>query len=239
MTALRVAAVSHPGLVRGEHQDRVVVDGWMSAVPGARVSLDVEVTTATVVAVVDGMGGHRGGALAAATAAPLLAAGLPAAREAGAAQKILESVADAVAETGARAGAPDMGATAAVVVVGPDDVQVVNVGDCRVYRAAAGMLTQLTSDDRAERAGRIVVTQYLGGPPKVLDPHHVEVEHGSRRVTYLLCSDGLTDVVDKDTLRAVLNAGGEPADTVEALLERVLSGGAPDNVSIVVARVDP
>jgi protein phosphatase len=54
---------------------------------------------------------------------------------------------------------------------------------------------------------------------------------------YLLCSDGLTGVVSDATIAETLAAGDDPATTADALISMALRGGAPDNVTVVVAEV--
>ena len=129
------------------------------------------------------------------------------------------------------------------------DLLIVHVGDSRAYLLRAGTLHRLTKDhtyvqllvdtgqltasEAASSRLRHVLTNALGGSDE-----HVEVdvdlltlEDGDR---LLLCSDGLTDVVDDATIASTLGERGPAADACARLLQRALDGGG-DNVTVIVA----
>jgi protein phosphatase len=56
---------------------------------------------------------------------------------------------------------------------------------------------------------------------------------------FVLCSDGLTEVVSNNTIGFVLNQNGSPQKTAEKLVELANANGGPDNISVVVAKVFP
>ena len=62
-----------------------------------------------------------------------------------------------------------------------------------------------------------------------------EARHGDR---YMLCSDGLSDVVTNDTIQEAMLLD-EPQDAADRLVELALRGGGPDNVTVIVAEVAP
>ncbi len=236
---LRIAAVSHRGLVRAANEDVVGVDGWV-LVGHEAAPLEIRVRPGergAVLAIADGMGGHRGGADAARVALTALFAA-----EGGDVAAVVASAAEAVRTRAAAS--PDlagMGTTLVGVRVLPDGAaEFFNVGDSRAYRALEGYLAQVSVDDRpvpALPADRGVVTQHLGGDRVVaLDPHvlHVPLDAGDR---VLLCSDGLHDMVDDG---AIADCLGRPlTDAAQALLDAALDAGGEDNVSIVVADLVP
>lgn len=129
-----------------------------------------------------------------------------------------------------------MGTTVAGIVPTPAEILVFNVGDSRVYREQHGFLRQLTIDDRLMLASRRL-TQALGGAVR-----HVDIEPHVWRETwlsgrrYLICSDGLTDALNLDTLEDGL--GADDMATVERLFERAMDAGGQDNISIILARVE-
>jgi len=135
--------------------------------------------------------------------------------------------------------------------VGPDAF-VAHVGDSRAYLLRRGRLQQLTRDhthvQRLVDAGTItreeaathglrhVLTNVLGGADRTVD---VDLERfaladGDR---LLLCSDGLTEVVRDAEIAEVWGRVVDPAEACRALIELALERGAPDNVTVLAARV--
>src|SRR6185312_14617474 len=113
-----------------------------------------------------------------------------------------------------------------------------------------GTLTQITTDDtyvqmlidqgaldRSEarfHPQRALVTQAVQGG--VFDPSCAVIEprNGDR---YLLCSDGLSDVITDETIESTMASFGDPAECARRLVKLTLAAGAPDNVTAVVADV--
>ena len=69
--------------------------------------------------------------------------------------------------------------------------------------------------------------------PSPLPVDHVRIEDGD---DLLLCSDGLTDMVDEDEISSTLSAHSKPQDACQALLDRALDNGGKDNITMVLAR---
>lgn len=235
---VEIAAATHVGLVRDENEDVLVCHGWVTGRSGATHSdvLDMSDGDAPVLyAVADGMGGHDGGAEAAAVTGVVLSRGIP---QAGDIAGVLDGADRSVAAVGAALGLDDMGATVGGVVIEHAGVTVFNLGDVRVYRYAGGYLGQQSVDDRvtAPGGGRSYVSQSLGGVERDLAPHVVFQRFEPGTSTYLICSDGLHDVVDTGTVRGVLARGEDPAQAVDSLIRATLQRGAPDNVSIIVLK---
>ncbi len=127
-----------------------------------------------------------------------------------------------------------------------------HVGDTRAYLLRGGELTQLTQDhswvraqvDRGEltpaqaraHPRRAVLLRALGAgaPPAEADLALRTALPGDR---YLLCSDGLSAVLDRAVLVEVLAGSGTPADAVERFVGLAHGHGAPDNIGCVVADV--
>jgi serine/threonine protein phosphatase PrpC len=130
---------------------------------------------------------------------------------------------------------------------------VVHVGDSRAYVYRDGDLHQLTQDHTLTadlvRSGalrpdqvsghhfRHVITNVVGGPHAgvAVEAHAFEVRPGDR---VLLCSDGLTEMVTDDVMAAALQAEPTPEGAARRLLSQAMSGGAPDNITIVVVQFD-
>lgn len=128
----------------------------------------------------------------------------------------------------------------------------VHIGDTRAYLLRGGELSQLTQDhtwvqtqvdqgrlDRDQagahpRRALLVRALGAGGPAVEADLALRTALPGDR---YLLCSDGLSAVVDRADLHTALSAADEPERTVQRLIDLAHAAGAPDNIACVVADV--
>lgn len=206
--------------------------------------------------VADGMGGHAGGDVASSITVGLLAALDGESHGGDALTHLAESISAADAELRRRAQAqPElagMGTTVTAILRNGNRLVMAHIGDSRAYLLRDGELTQLTRDHTfvqslvdqgritAEEAQthpqRSVVMRVLGdvGGEKELDTSVREARVGDR---YLLCSDGLSEVVRDDTLAETMAAGEDPTATCEQLVRLALHGGGPDNITCIVADV--
>ena len=213
----------------------------------------------------DGMGGYRGGDVAAHLAVTTALRRLEyeaAAQHAGTVETVetvARSLASAVGDANAeihRVGIaePDlagMGATLLAVAFLSSQVVSAHVGDSRLYRWRDGAFEQLTRDHTmlqeqvdggmmsAEDARlsryRGMLTRGVG--VSVLVEPEVGVHGAGAGDIFLLCSDGLTDMLHDDEISTVLG-GGEPlAATAERLVELANLHGGRDNVSVILARM--
>lgn len=216
--------------------------------------------------VCDGMGGHHGGEIASRLAADLFADRItrlwPVLSEPGrklskrralAKQAVQEGAAEANAAIHQRGGSESgdgstksrMGTTLAVVLVVGDFAVVANVGDSRVYRMRDGIIEQLSEDHtilahrpgaRATDRKRKFVTRALGTKSQVeVSVRMVDVYPGD---LFVLCSDGLTDVVADEEISKVVHHGRfELRRAVRRLVRLANERGGPDNITVVVAEV--
>jgi PPM family protein phosphatase len=143
-----------------------------------------------------------------------------------------------------------MSTTLTAVALGDDGYVVANVGDSRTYLLRDGALTRLTRDDSFVQlmvdSGQLTLAEALAHPQRALvlesldgDPARrptltrIEARLGDR---LLLCSDGLTDLVEEAAIATALREP-EPARCAERLVGLALAAGGRDNVSAVVADV--
>ena len=156
-----------------------------------------------------------------------------------------------VAEAEADRSLAGMGTTLTVAYSVGADAFIAHAGDSRAYLYRAGLLHQLTHDHTVAQsladagairpeevhthARRHVLTNYLGGPPFGLQPECVTLRlaHGDR---LLLCSDGLTEMVDDPAIAAALGHHPEPEAACHALVGLALERGGRDNVTVALAR---
>ncbi len=143
-----------------------------------------------------------------------------------------------------------MGTTLVAGVFRDERLVLGHIGDSRCYRWRRGELRQITRDhsllqeqldaglitaaQAAVSSQRNLVTRALGIEPVVaLEVQEFEVEPGDR---YLLCSDGLTDMVDDDSIAAVLaREAGLPAQAVD-LVALANARGGRDNITVLLAQ---
>jgi serine/threonine protein phosphatase PrpC len=139
----------------------------------------------------------------------------------------------------------EMGATVVALRLSRDGAVIAHVGDSRLYRLRDGALAQLTIDHSlaaqlaasgitpdANFAWRHVVTRALGTATSEPEVQRQAVARGD---VFLLCSDGLTDVLAPDAIAARLTAPAEPA--CRALIDAAYRAGSRDNISAIVVRV--
>ncbi|MER7420068.1 PP2C family serine/threonine-protein phosphatase [Micromonospora peucetia] len=234
---LRSVGTSDRGLIRSGNQDALHTGTWL-------------------VAVADGMGGMAAGDLASAIAIDAVAPldvetpehALVAALQNGI-QLATERIHQAVAEDPERQG---MGTTLTALLFARTGscLALAHVGDSRAYLFREGVLKQITRDDTfvqmlvdqgvitpdqaSSHPRRAVVTQALQGE-EVSPAYSTMVPWAGDR--WLLCSDGLSNVVRPDTLAEVLAEQPDRADCARRLIDLALRAGGPDNITVVVADV--
>ena len=200
-------------------------------------------------AVADGMGGAQAGEVASQLAAGALREGNGTAGEAGVVSLIQEANRRVWQRANEDAAASGMGTTITVAVVEPDGrVFFGHVGDSRAYMLRGGRLRQLTQDhsrvaelvrrgelspEEAEtHPQRSVITRALGTDPDVdVDTFAVDAEDGD---VFLLCSDGLSSMVDHSTVEQVLLRNRADLDAAaQALVAAANRGGGEDNITVI------
>ena len=232
---LRYAVRSDLGLVRTNNEDSVYA--------GPRL-----------LAIADGMGGHAAGEVA----SKIVISTLESLDEDRRIEDLMGELRESVAEANHRisqavAQSKDldgMGTTLTALrfVVG-GQVGLVHVGDSRAYLLRGGQLTQITHDDTYVQylvdAGKLtpdeakdhprksVILRALLGTDVEPDVSIREARAGDR---YVLCSDGLSDVVSTETIADTLQIE-DPQEAADRLVELALRGGGPDNVTVIVADV--
>jgi PPM family protein phosphatase len=144
-----------------------------------------------------------------------------------------------------------MGTTMTMAYSVGADLLLAHVGDSRCYLFRRGLLCQLTHDHTMAQAladyGQIpretvaghrlrhVLTQVLGTGTGELRPE-VELLNLEDGDCLLLCTDGLTEMVDDTTIAAVLDRAADAKDACRNLLNLALEAGGTDNVTVLVAR---
>jgi PPM family protein phosphatase len=200
-----------------------------------------------LVAVADGMGGHRAGEVASATALEALRASVANGQSL---RDAIEGANDAVLEKSeSDLELHGMGTTLTAGMLGSDGHLVVgHVGDSRAYLVRGGELTQITTDhslveemvrdgvltpEQAEvHPQRSTITRALGIDPRVeVDEYPIELQPGDR---ILLCSDGLTTMVRPDEIAGILTREPDPKRAAQLLVDAANAAGGEDNITAVI-----
>jgi protein phosphatase len=229
---LEAAGLTDRGLARANNEDAFFVD------PQDRLFV-----------IADGLGGHAAGEVASGLVVDTLAAAAPGAvtwsdpaHELGASL----ARADAAVREQARDAFTGMGATVVAIHLDPTvaAVTVAHAGDSRAYRLRAAALSRLTRDHTPEaeigyrpdgrRSSIITRAIGVGDGPTAIDFGRTDIHPGD---LYLLCSDGLTDMIPDQDIAAILALEAPPADTCRALVDAALAAGGRDNVTVVVVKI--
>ena len=230
-----VAARTDPGRVRDHNEDAF----------GAAPELGLA-------CVCDGMGGHACGEVASGMAVALIREVIERRGKRSDRERLDAALTEASAriyERGsAEAGLRGMGTTAVAALFHDDRIALAHAGDSRAYRYRGGSLEQLTTDHsllqefidiRRPSADEIaffphknVITRALGIEP-TLAPDVLEeaVLPGDR---YLLCTDGLTNMVGDDDIAAILGATDDPEAACERLVDAANEAGGDDNITALL-----
>lgn len=209
----------------------------------------------------DGMGGHNAGEVASAIAVDTIQANLleqAHRREDDAPALLSEAIDQAnqtiLADAASQPHCAGMGTTIVAVLFHGDGITLAHVGDSRIYRLRGKQFRQmttdhslvqelvqngyLTSEEARASANKNLITRALGIDAAVeVDVAHDQCESGD---LFLLCSDGLTDLVPDDEIHTLLNlhADDETLDAaVVALVEIANEKGGADNISVILIRV--
>ncbi|MDB4943644.1 MAG: serine/threonine phosphatase PrpC, partial [Labilithrix sp.] len=206
--------------------------------------------------VADGMGGYRGGELASQLAVKTMAEAFETGRfdgdphdtvprQASELARAIQMANAAILETAtARPELEGMGTTicAARFSVSKQRVFIAHVGDSRCYRLRDGVFAQMTADHTmadhgVKGPGAAHLSRAVGIWPIV--PIDVVMGVPLANDVYLLCSDGLTKMLDDDVIATVLKSEDDPKAAVERLVLFANSRGGKDNITVVLVRVVP
>ncbi|MFI8814032.1 MULTISPECIES: MerR family transcriptional regulator [unclassified Streptomyces] len=235
---IRYAALSDTGTVRESNQDAVHAGARLLAVADGFGASGAEASAAAI-------GALRPAAQAAVSAAHLLNALEDAADLAS------RAVRDAVA---GRAVPEESGTTLTAMVWTGSGLGLVHIGDSRAYLLRGGELFRITHDHSLVQSmiddGSLTAEEARSHPQRALllkalvggastTPHRPDVRLYEARPgdRYLLCSDGLSAVVDEADLTRALFAADGPDTAVHELVALAVDAGGPDNVACVVADV--
>lgn len=247
ITHWEFAALTDVGRVRTNNEDAIAFD------PALGLAL-----------LADGMGGYKGGEVAAGMAIALMQAGFGrwlahadntvssrAVRRA--MQKSIDETNQAICEASiANEQLHGMGTTVVLAAFGARRAVVGHIGDSRCYRLREGKLQQLTRDHSLLQeqldAGLLTPEQAAQAPHRNLVTRalgierHVAIEVHEHRVQagdlFLLCSDGLNEMLDDATIQRLLQSDASLAEKTVLLVAAANENGGRDNVSAILAQAN-
>ena len=244
MFTIHMTAASKIGCVRSQNEDMVLVGSRFVRNDGFETRVDLTNNDRYIVAVADGMGGHNRGDVASSDALHNLQFfyhDLPTGLTPSAINEMLIGWLDSINNIIASKGRSDeqykgMGTTLVGLAFYEGEFYSLNCGDSRLYRFRDGELTQLTSDHSLSNMlgsskHSNIITNCIGGgcSSSFMDIVMItqDVKEGD---VYLLCSDGLTDMLPDHAITTLLEAGSD----ANVLCDAAVEAGGLDNVSCCV-----
>lgn len=241
---MRVEGITHVGLLRKTNEDRYMI-------------YNKENLKFFIVA--DGMGGYNSGELASSMAVEKISRSLISnVKPKSDIQTIEKILVDSVIEANKtifleanenpeHAG---MGTTFLISILLGNELLIGNIGDSRAYIVSDGNITQVTEDDSyineivkqgamskedAEKSPyRRYITKSLGNSLKAnISLYRSKIKRGD---TVLMCSDGLTSMIDDENIRDII-LGNDIHDAIKKLLDAALDNGGKDNISIILFNI--
>ena len=257
VAVVRAFGITDVGLVRAANEDSFTMAELSKAsrFQGGKISEWSTKKGGVLLLVSDGMGGAKAGEVASALAIEAVLGGmLRAAREGtvdgNTLRRVIEQASDKVYQASKRPDRKGMGATLTAVLVTDLTAYVAQIGDSRAYLLRGGKIGQVTHDQsyvqmlvdagvmtpaEAETSPRRnIILQVMGQEAVRVVLGRMSLKPGDR---LLLCSDGLTNVIDDATIADVVKAPAPIAKASQELISLTKKGGAPDNVTVILAEV--
>ncbi|MEZ5819251.1 MAG: protein phosphatase 2C domain-containing protein [Xanthobacteraceae bacterium] len=244
-----IAAFTHRGRVRSVNEDAVAVHKCILTGDMAEPLVISAADDCCVLMIADGMGGHAHGAMASRAVLDYLVAAIDRLADPASCAEVIEDanqhLFDLMQEHEERLG---MGSTIVGAVLKVDQLVTFNVGDSTSYLLSAGQLVKLSHDDVPEHESYRVglrrshaITQALGGSslPVAIEPHISIDAPLAPGETLLLCSDGISDMVNYHAIEGILSDARTPAESIRRLAAKAFGAGGRDNISLItVSRSD-
>ena len=248
---LDAACMCSTGRVRKNNEDNFFFDGRCLESDNSGLKHPVTMTKTlrreVCVAIFDGMGGENFGELASFAAADCMQNTtrrlkdyfIPERRFL---HEMCLRINEAVLEKQRELCTDHMGSTMVALYFSHDYVYVCNLGDSRAYRLRDGEFLQLSVDHVEKREDqpkkKMPLTQHLGISPEdfLIEPYIAKGELKAGDI-YLLCSDGLTDMLSNLEIDEILSSGDSPEECAQKLVDAAHENGGKDNVTVIVCRV--
>ena len=230
---IRFGSATHVGCVRDHNEDSLLA-------------------SAPLFAVADGMGGHEGGEIASEIAIQMLRQHAPRTPDAQALGSVIEDAnLEIIKAAQDGRGREGMGTTMTAAILKDTRLVIGQVGDSRAYLLSQGTLHQLTRDhslmadmidlgqitpeEARFHPNRSVITRALGSSLYTQpDLYELNVQDDDR---LLLCSDGLSSVVEQSVIERTLSRYDDPQICADQLIQAAIDAGGPDNITAIVVDI--
>ena len=261
MLTIDTVAASNVGNVRCNNEDNFFINSRTLDLSAKGTVLVSDKADSGLYAVCDGMGGEAFGEVASAIAVNAMHEHFTKLHE----QNLSfdEMIKSYSKETNARIcdeitrnDGKRIGTTFAILYINNNIARVCNIGDSRVYLLRKSQLSQLsqdhtqvkrlmdmgilTSDKARTHPDRHKLTQHLGIFPDemVIEPYVGESIFITNNDIFLICSDGLSDMLCDNEIESIMNQYSNPQDIAEKLVEAALVNGGKDNVTVIISTIN-
>lgn len=196
-----------------------------------------------IFAVFDGLGGEKCGEIAAHIAAKTLNGLYPAVSKSKPMMflhEICEGMNSDICAYAESNQVGRMGTTTAILAFGKKKVHICNIGDSKIFLRDSDKLVQISYDHVVDvpNKSKLPLSQHLGihRSEFAIEPHFASGEYRDGDI-YLVCSDGLTDMVLESEIDTILTMHNSALDAANTLMEKALLTGGVDNITIALCMV--
>ena len=239
---IEYACVCSVGRRRRNNEDNFYCDGQIredvNSLDDVLLSGEVSADTNELFAVFDGMGGEACGEVASYTAAAESRAFSQSRMEYEEyLYELAERLNERVREETESLSLVLMGTTAAMLQISGEDVYILNAGDSRIYKLSRHELRQISEEHTVFSGGGKAITKFLGLP--VGHSLHPYIAMGKYKPgdVFLLCSDGVTDMLTDDEIRDIIDSKKELKTLARELADAALEKGGIDNTTAILLRL--
>jgi protein phosphatase len=248
---LEAACLCNTGRVRKNNEDNFFFDGRCLEADNNglkhAVTMKRPLQQDTFVAVFDGMGGENFGEFASFAAASCMRESLQRLEDYVVPERsflndLCQRLNNAVVARARELFTERMGSTLVAFYFSHGYAYVCNLGDSRAYRFREGEFLQVSEDHVEHREGAVKkkapLTQHLGINPEdfLIEPYIAKGELAAGD-QYLLCSDGLTDMLSNLEIASIMSEADTAESCAEQLVHAALEHGGRDNVTVIVCRI--
>ena len=225
-----IAAFTNKGTVRTINQDRILVNGTLIE----NGTLSLEQQSSCVCFVADGVGGNKRGEFASQFVLDALKKEL--CGDFDELTKRLRKINSDLIETSKKDVSIEGTATTLTgLYIDSDKFFVIHVGDSELWLLRQNMFSKHTSDQAADEMPNSPIISYFGGSEDNMSPEiGISLDSSEDNDCYLLCSDGLFKSLSFEEVKSVLQEPNSVTEKINILMERSLSKGAPDNISVIL-----
>jgi len=257
MLKISCSASTDVGKVRDNNEDNFYVNGKFktSNTIMSERHIDNKIREQYLYAVCDGMGGEDKGELASMIAVESLAE-YQSADISQTAADYIKKANNLICDESEKNGGVRMGTTLIFLYIKNGKAVSYNIGDSRAYLFRKNKLSQLSEDHTqaqllvkmrllkkdavSSHKGKHILTQHLGIYPDelIIEPYVSKQITIKQDDIFLLCSDGLTDMVSDDKITEILSLkNAEATDLADKLVETALANGGRDNVTVIAVKI--